>query len=275
MLRQADMIEIQFGYGGLGAIPSLHKSKNLSPEFQDLMGLAAGEALQETALLSDVHNQADLRKLVNNLRELTNGVPIGVKFGATQRLEVELEIFTGAGIDFLSVAGAESGINFGPGIMDDMGLPTLPALCRTVNFLKKRSLQKRISLIISGGLSTPGHFLKALALGADAVAIGTIAILALAHTQLTKTIPFEPPTELVFEQGKLKEKLDIEAGALSVANFLTSCNQEMTLAMRTMGHTSLKELSVADLCALTPEVAQLTGAPLGLFTPERAEGKGR
>lgn len=273
VLRQADMIEIQFGYGGLGAIPLLHHSKDLSPDFQDLMGLSPGEALVEASLPFEVQNQADLRKLVNYLRELTNGVPIGVKFGATQRLEAELEIFTGAGIDFLSVAGAESGISFGPGIMDDMGLPTLPALCRTVNFLKKKGLQRRISLIISGGLSTPGHFLKALALGADAVGIGTVALLALSHTQSAKAIPFEPPTELVFERGKLKDKLDIKTGAQSVVNFLTSCNQEMILAMRNLGHTSLNQLSTADLCALTPEVAELSGAPLGLFAPDKARSK--
>ena len=94
--------------------------------------------------------------------------------------------------------------------------------------------------------------MKALALDADAVYIGTSALLALAHTQLTKTIPWGPPTNLVFEIGPAKDRLAQKVGARSVYNYLRSCQLEMELALRTLGKSSLTELSKADLCALNP-----------------------
>jgi glutamate synthase domain-containing protein 2 len=270
-LRQADMIEIQLGYGALGSAPVTLGPENISPDFREYMGIGPDQSLHMSAVLPEVRNRSDLAELVEYLRKITGGVPIGVKFGATHYLEEELEIMTGAGIDFLTIDGAEAGISFGPPILaDSVGLPTLPALCRTVAFLKKQQLQGKVSLIVSGGFVTPGQVLKALALGADAVYMGTITMIVLAHLQLTKVIPWEPPTELVYERGKQKDRFVIEEGARSIANFLKSCQQEMIMALRSMGKKSLAELSVADLCALSPEVSQMTGVESGLFTP----GKG-
>jgi glutamate synthase domain-containing protein 2 len=274
VLRQSDAIEINLGYGAHGSAPVIWKHKDLSPEFRDYMKLASNQDLIEEAMLSNAKNGAELAELVKYLRQLTNGAPIGIKFGATHHLEQELEILTGAGIDFLSIAGAESGIHYGPGLLaDDVGLPTLPALCRTVDFLKQHGLQNKISLIISGGLATPGHFLKALALGADAVAVGTVAVLAMVHTQITKIFPWEPVTELVFENGKSKDKLSIDDAAMSIANFLKSCNEEIMLAIGCMGWNSLKQLSSADLCSTSAEIASLVGVDHCFYPPKGAEIK--
>lgn len=268
VLRQADAIEIQLGYGAFGSAPRLWNYQDLSPEFRDYMKLKPGENMLEEATLPNVRNQEELTKLVAYLRGVANGAPIGVKFGATHRLEEELNILTGAGIDFLSISGAEAGINYGPAILaDDTGLPTLPALCRAVRFLEAKKLTGKISLIICGGLTTPGQFLKALALGADAVAIGTIALLVIAHTQVSKVIPWEPPTELVYERGKYKDRFDIDTGAKSLANYLKSCKEEIVLAMRCLGKTSLKEISREDLSTISPELAKLTRVELNLTPP--------
>ena len=274
VLRQADAIEIQLGYGALGSVPVKIKAGDLAPEFHDFMGLSADEGLTLSATLAGAEDQAGLTRLVSSLRKITNGAPIGVKIGATHRLEAELEIITKAGIDFLTIDGAEAGINYGPGLLeDDLGLPTLAALCRTVEFLRHAGLKGRVSLIISGGLFTPGQFLKAIALGADAVAIGTIALVALSHSQLAKVIPFEPPTELVYDNGKAKAGLEIDAAAKGMENFLKSCKAEIILGLRSMGWTSLKDLSKLDLCALTPEVAELTGVEPGYLAPKRMAAK--
>jgi glutamate synthase domain-containing protein 2 len=269
VLRQANAIEINLGYGAYGPAPVVWKNKDLSPEFRDYMKLDSNEDLIEESTLPNVKNGGELSKLVHYLRELTNGAPIGIKFGATHYLEQELEIFIKAGVDFLSIAGGEAGIHYGPGILaDDVGLPTLPALCRAANFLKQHGLQNKVSLIISGGLVTPGHFLKALTLGADAVAIGTVALLAMAHTQVTKVFPWEPLTELVFENGKSKKKLSIDDAARSLANFLKSCNEEIMLAVGCMGWSSLKELSPADLSSTSTEIASLAGVDYCLYPPK-------
>ncbi|HEY8343983.1 MAG TPA: FMN-binding glutamate synthase family protein [Bacillota bacterium] len=269
VLRQADAIEIQLGYGAYGSAPVLHKYEEFSPEFRDYMRLRPGQDLLEEAGLPGVDDRVKLRNLVDYLRRVTNGVPIGVKIAATNLLEEELAVITEANIDFLSIAGAEAGIAYGPGITaDDCGLPTLPALCRTAKFLQTRRLTEDVSLIVSGGFYNPGQVLKALVLGADAVALGTILLLVMAHTQSAKVLPWEPPTELLYDTGKLHKKFSVDQGAQSVANFLKSCHAEIKLGMRNLGLTSLQELSLADIAALTPEMAQLSGAELAFFPPQ-------
>lgn len=262
------MIEIQLGYGALGSAPVTLAPSEISEDFRNFMDLQPEEGLQLQATMPGVKNGYDLIALVRRLRALTGGVPIGVKIGATHLLERELDIITRAKLDFITIDGAEAGISFGPAILgDDLGLPTLPALCRAANYMKRRRLRGKVSLIVSGGLVTPGQFLKAIALGADAVAVGTVVMLTLAHTQIAKATPFEPPTDLIFEVGKIKDNLSVKTASKSVGNFLKSCNQEMILAMRSMGRTSLDQLTPADLCALTQTTADLTGVELALKSP--------
>ena len=128
-----------------------------------------------------------------------------------------------------------------PILADDSGaIPTLHAIVRTVNHFGKRKLREQISLIVSGGLLVPGHFLKVLALGADAVNIGSAMLLALTHTQSLKAVPFEPPTQTVWYNGKLKDQFNTEDGAQSAEKFLTASVEEIRLALRAMGKRSLK-----------------------------------
>ena len=98
-----------------------------------------------------------------------------------------------------------------------MGLPTLSGLVRAVGLSRKKGARERISVIASGGLYTPGDYLKALALGADAVALGTVVVLAAMHTQVTKVLPWEPPPQLAWYEGEASEKLNIDEAAQHVS----------------------------------------------------------
>ena len=102
-----------------------------------------------------------------------------------------------------------------------------------------------------------------------------IALMAAGPTQGVKTLPWEPPTELIYGNGSKRREFSPEEGAKSVANFLRSCLGEITLAMRAMGRASLRELNPSDLCALDPEVARWTGVELGLYPPVTAGKSGR
>lgn len=146
--------------------------------------------------------------------------------------------------------------------MDDAGLPTLPGLCRAVQFLNDQGLVGKVSLVVGGGLYTPGNFLKCLALGANAVIIGTIASLAMSHTQVTKSIPWEPPTGLIYYEGKAAKKFDPNLGAKHLNHYLQSCVLEMQQAARTMGKQSLAETNKSDLVALEPLYAEMAGIEL-------------
>jgi len=146
--------------------------------------------------------------------------------------------------------------------LDDHGLPTLIALCRAVNYLEKIGAKEEIDLIIDGKLITPGEILKVLALGANAVYIGTAALLATAHTQVLKVLPFEPPTALSWNVSRYSRRFNSRKGARNLYLFLKSCALEMQMSLRAMGKASIGELSKADLVAVDPFVAEITGVKL-------------
>jgi glutamate synthase domain-containing protein 2 len=147
-------------------------------------------------------------------------------------------------------------------LQDDFGVPSIFAINRAANYLRKHNLQDRISLIAAGKMRTPGDVLKALALGADAVYMGTMALFAVSHSQSIKVLPFEPPTQLVWYDGKYQKKFKVNEGAKSLANFLTSCNAEIIEGVRALGKTSIKEVSKEDLFALDELTAKGIEVPL-------------
>ncbi|REJ32424.1 MAG: FMN-binding glutamate synthase family protein, partial [Bacillota bacterium] len=168
------------------------------------------------------------------------------------------------------VDGAEGATHGGPPILqDDLGLPTLHALARTVRYLEQAGAKDDVSIIASGGLVTPGHFLKALALGADAVYIGTIALLATLHTQMLKAAPVEPAVQVALYTGRYSEDFDVDQGAQSLANFLRSCVREMELAVYALGKTAFRQLERSDLCSVDPEIARMCGIDYAAFPPDR------
>jgi glutamate synthase domain-containing protein 2 len=151
---------------------------------------------------------------------------------------------------------------------DDLGLPTLFAVTRASKFLAKKGAANDVSLIVTGGLVTPGDYLKAMALGADAVYIGTIAMISMVGDQMTKTLPFEPPTDLVVYNAKMTDKLDIDRSATNLFNFLNASVREMELICYTTGKTNLSDISKSDLCTLDPFLSRATGVDLGYISHE-------
>jgi len=262
VLEEADAIEIQLGQGLWGPAPAEIPPQRLArnPKLRNLLGVGPGEKAVIPPRLLEVENGQDLRALVDNLRKKTGGVPIGIKLGATQWLEKELEILVQANPDYIAIDGLEGGTHGGlAAALDGLGLPTLYAVERARRFLEEKGLRGKISLLAGGGLYSAMDFMRALALGADAVFIGTIALLALVHTQGAKVLPWEPPTELIFYQGKQKNKLNIPQAAQSLASFLKASLQEMQITALCLGRSHLKEVNKTDLCSPDRELAGYLG----------------
>lgn len=260
ILKQADMIEIALGHSARGSAPVRINGKKLTPEVAERYGSIPGLDVLMEARLPEVETFEQWKRLIQYLKELTGGVPIGVKFGASHSLEQELEIFTKGGIDVLTFDATEGGTHGGaPILMDDSGVPLLPALCRAAKFIRDRGLKNKVSLVVGGGLVTPGDFAKCLALGADAVIVGTITALAQSHTQTTKTIPWEPPTGLLYNDGKEKNKYNPDLGAKHLNLYFQSCVTEMKMLAGVLGKSSLRELNPGDLVTGDPLYARITG----------------
>ncbi|MHB1418893.1 MAG: FMN-binding glutamate synthase family protein [Bacillota bacterium] len=274
ILKQADMIEIQLGQGASGGVPHVLQAKDIDANLRRHFGLKKGEEAVIKAW-SDLSNPRQLKNLVHRLRSETEGVPICVKMGAGKYMEKDLEFALDAGVDVVAFDGAQAGTHASsPILQDDFGIPTLIALNRAADFLSAAKVRNRVSLIISGGLFTPGHFLKALALGADAVYIGTMAVYALSHTQVLKPLPWEPPTDLVYYDGKFQNKLDVEQAAKNLCNFLKSCTEEMAEGVRALGKTAFNQVNKEDLVSLDPIISESMGIDFVYQPPGNEKGKG-
>mgnify|MGYP001161695262 CR=1 FL=1 len=268
-LAQLDAIEIQLGQGAQAAAPQTTPEWMIGPDYREAYRLRPGQDARIRTRLPGVDSPRDFIRLVERLRK-THGVPVGLKICATHHLERELDIALQAGIDYFVVDGAEGGTHGGPTILqDDVGLPTLHALARTVRYIEEAGMKDDVSIIAAGGLVSPGHFLKALALGADAVYIGTIALLATLHTQMTKALVFEPAPQVALYTGRYGEDFDIEEGARDLANFLRSCVREMELATYSLGKTAFSQLDRSDLCTVDADLAQLCRIDYANFPPDR------
>ncbi len=261
-LKEGDAIEIQLGQGLWGPAPIEVSPSRLArnPKLRTLLGVEPGEKAVIPAKLLEVKDDKDLRELVENLRQKSGGVPIGIKLGATQWLEKELAVLVRANPDYLAIDGLEGGTHGGLGSsLDALGTPTLYAIDRARKFLEKKNLVGKISLLAGGGLYSPMDFLKALALGADAVFIGTIALMALVHTQGAKVLPWEPPTTIIFYQSKQKNKLDIPQAAESLSNFFKASTREMQIAALCLGRNHLQDVGKTDLSSINRGLAEYLG----------------
>jgi len=257
-IATANMLEVQMGRGSdMG--PVRIEANDLEGRARILGGLATGQPAISLPAPPGVQRCEDWPGFMKDLRQKANGIPIALKLMATDHLEEDLSVAVNLGFDAVVIDGGEGGCESAAPIkQDDFGLPSLYALVRARRYLKDRP----ISLIVSGGYFTPGQCLKALALGADAIYLGTVPLIALVHNQFDKVTPWEPSNTLVFYDSPAKSKLDIELAATNVVNTLTAMMEELQEAMRAMGKASLKELGPDDLVALDVGTSEVTGIKL-------------
>ena len=267
ILKRVDMIEIKLGQGAIFGMGKKIPPKDLTGRAREVMGLKENEEAVIFEHFFEDQTLENLKELVEELRVLTGGVPIGAKIGAGGKIEEDIDHLIEMGVDYIAIDGGQAAMHEAPPILyDDFGIPTLHAVVRAANHLEKRNMKGQISLIVSGGLLVPGHFLKVLALGADAVYLGSAMLFTVAHNQVLNAIPFEPPTQVVWNEGKFKEQFKIEDGVQAAEKFLTASTEEMKMALRAMGKRSLKELSKKDLVSYDDLTAQMIGIPFS-FKP--------
>lgn len=259
ILQQADAIEIHIGQGASAASSYRIPPEELTGDIRETFYLASDETLVVPSRFEEISNPDDLHHLVGKLREITDGVPIGVKICGSGAIEKDIEIAISAGVDFISIDGGQAGTKgAAPILEDDFGLPTIYCLSRAVQFLKHMGVKDKISLLVGGGFNTPGDCLKAIALGADAVYMGTAFIWAMSHDQVAKAIPWEPPTHLILYSGKMKENFDEDKAAYYLENFIKSYVEEMKEALRSLGKGSIQEINNDDLIALDALTSDIT-----------------
>lgn len=256
-LNHLDAIEVQLGQGAWGGAAEITtKSENIGDHLRATWDLKEGEDSTIKPTFPNVKTSEDIVNLVNEI-ESKYDVLVGVKIAGSDFIEFDLAVLAKTNADYIVVDGSEGGTAGAPTTLeDDVGLPTLHSLVRAVDWLVENNMRDKFQIIASGGLTTPGHFLKALAIGADAVYIGSIALMATLQSQMSKAMPKYPPPQLALYSGKLKDEFDVEEGAKDLANFLKSCTTEMKHAIQVLGKKSTTELNRNDLVSMDKDLAE-------------------
>lgn len=269
ILRKADAIELHFGQGAVGGMHSSLKKHEINKLMRKQFQVKRGQEVYYHSRIPDINRPEDLLKKVRELRAVTDGIPIGAKIAAGDEIERDLFWCLEAGLDFVTVCGAESASKGSPPLLlDNFGLPIIYGLTRAVNYLEKEGVKDKIDILGSGKMINPGNILKALAMGCTAVYVGTSALFATAHTEVLKSMPFEPPTQVAWRDGKQSARYNYKKGAQYFANFIQSCTEEMKLGISVLGKTSVSQLSKKDLVAVDPYVAEITGIRSAHIPPD-------
>lgn len=204
----------------------------------------------------------DYKKFAQQVREKTGGIPVGFKLSA-QHIEEDISVALEIGCDYIILDGRGGGTGSAPSIFrDNISVPTIPALARARKYLNEKG-RKDITLIITGGLRVPKDFAKAMALGADAIAISNSAMQALGCVGMRACGSNNCPVGIATQKENLRERLVIQAGAIRVKNFFNSSIHLMKILARACGHDDLSKFEQNDITTFNKDMHHLTGIKYG------------
>lgn len=255
-LKTADAIEIKIGQGTKPGMDGHLPGGKVTPEIAKIRNKPLGEDVISPSRFPGIDTKDDLKKLVSELRERSEGRPIGIKIAAG-RIEKDLEYCVYAEPDFITIDGRGGATGASPAIIrDSTSVPTVYALYRARKYLD--SVKAEIDLVITGGLRVSSDFAKALAMGADAVAVASAAMVAAACQQYRICGTGMCPVGVATQEPALRERLHMDAAAGRVANYLRCSAEELKTFARITGHEDIHELSVDDLCTISREISEYT-----------------
>jgi len=232
----------------------------VSEEIAKVRGLPVGETAISPPTFKNLNTVEDFKVFANKVREVSGGVPIGFKLAASH-IEDDIDFALQSGADYIILDGRGGGTGSAPTVLrDNICIPTIPALARAKKHLDKKGA-KDVSLIITGGLRIADDFAKALALGADAVAIANSAIQAVGCLGMRACNTNNCPVGIATQKEHLRGRLNIDKSAEQLFNFLTASNSLIKVLARACGYDDISKFNLNDLTTFHFETHKLTGIP--------------
>lgn len=286
-LRKANAIEVVIGQGAKPGGGGMLLGQKISPRVAKMRTLPEGIDQRSACRHPDWTGPDDLAIKILELREITDWqVPIYVKIAAS-RVPSDVKLAVKSGADVIVLDGMQGGTAATQQVfIEHAGIPTLPALRQAVEALEELRMKDQVQLVISGGIRTGADVAKALAMGADAVAIGQGVLVALNCNSSTydgngasdatedyRKLGTEAgychhchtglcPVGVTTQDPRLETRLSAEAGARRLKNYFSVMNMELTTLARACGKSNVHHLEREDLVALTVEAAAMAGVPL-------------
>ena len=255
-LKTSDAIEIKIGQGTKPGMGGHLPGEKVTEEIAAIRGKKKGEDIQSPSKFPEIQSKEDLRAMVDMLRERSEGRPIGIKIAAG-RIEQDLEYCVFARPDFITIDGRGGATGSSPFFLREAtSVPTIYALARARKYLD--SVHADIDLVITGGLRVSADFAKALAMGADAVAIASAGLIAAACQQYRICGSGKCPVGIATQDPELRARLKVDTAAQRVANYLNVSAEELKTFARVTGNYSVHGLSVDNLVTTDRDIADYT-----------------
>ncbi|MDR9388920.1 MAG: glutamate synthase-related protein [Wenzhouxiangella sp.] len=238
-----------------GHLPGIKNTQAIAK----VRGLTPGEDAISPAAFEDLKTPKDFKRFADRVREISGGIPIGFKLSANH-IEKDIQFALDASADYLILDGRGGATGAAPAMFrDHISVPTLPALARARRYLDKQNASGRVTLIITGGLRLPMDCVKAMALGADGVALANAAIQAVGCVGARICHTNNCPSGIATQREDLRARINVQQSALQLAQFLATSTHLMQVMARACGHQQLSAFSRDDLTTWHHSVAELTG----------------
>jgi glutamate synthase domain-containing protein 2 len=230
-----------------------------------IRGIPEGQPAISPPTFKDLSSASDFRRFADRVREVTGGIPIGFKLSANH-IEKDIQFALEASADYIILDGMGGGTGAAPEIFrNHISVPTIPALARARCYMDSQKAAEGVTLIITGGLRVPTDFVKALALGADGIAIANSAMQAIGCIGARICHTDNCPAGIATQKEELRKKLDINSSAKQLQNFLNSSTELMEVMARACGHKSLSQFNKEDLATWHREMSLLSGVKFSGF----------
>jgi glutamate synthase domain-containing protein 2 len=227
----------------------------------EVRGLTEGQPAISPARFPDWDSLDQFRDFAAEVREKTGGIPVGFKLSA-QHIEKDLDAALEVGVDYIILDGRGGGTGAAPLIFrDNISVPTIPALARARKHLD--ACGAGVTLIITGGLRTPADFAKAMALGADGIAVSNSALQAIGCLGMRACHTNNCPVGIATQKQHLRDRLPVDIAAERLARFFAASVELMAVVARAAGHRHLSEFDMSDLTSFKKDICDLAGVAYG------------
>lgn len=259
LLNKVQAFHFKGGQGAkTGTGGHLPGSKNTA-KISQVRGIPEGQPAISPPTFKDLSSVSDFKRFADRVREITGGIPIGFKLSANH-IEKDIQFALDASADYIILDGRGGGTGAAPEMFrNHISVPTIPALARARRYLDEQGATGRVTLIITGGLRVPIDFVKALALGADGVAISNSAMQAIGCVAARMCNTNNCPAGIATQKEELRQKLNIEQSASQLHNFFSASTELMQVMARACGYDHLNKLNKDDLATWHREMALLSG----------------
>ncbi len=261
-VAQCQAFHFKAGQGAKTGTGGHLPGEKVQGQIAEVRGLEPGTPAISPARFPDLTSVADYRNVAAEVRDVTGGVPVGFKLSA-QHIERDIDFALAVGVDYIILDGRGGGTGAAPKLFkDNISVPTIPALARARRHLDRRKAGD-VSLVITGGLRIEAHFIKALALGADAVAVSNSALQAIGCLGMRACHTNNCPVGIATQKPGLRRRLEIEKSADMLARWFEATTELMQVMARACGHDRLSGFCLDDLTTYDRDLALLAGVPYG------------